>query len=262
MRILKNLSILFFIGIFYTCCTTPGQITKVEKDLAIIQQQNKQLKEEVQNFKKSSSKTNQTMTEVVDKLYKTNSNLNANILDLQTKIASLQGKIEELGRKLSKYESSEIETTYNIGGDVSKVPPDKSEEYQANQIFVSAQKDYRRGYYDLAILSFKQFLTISKDSEKLAEAQYWIGKCFYDNNKLDDAIVEYDKFIRNYPSDARIPGVMFKKATAYMRLKEPSISEPILKEIIKKYPESTEAKLAKERLAAFEVETLPPQSDN
>jgi tol-pal system protein YbgF len=240
-----------FFTFFYLGCLSSTQLTKIENDLNKIQQQNNLIKEDVQNFKKVSSKSDQNIADVVERLHKINAELIANIDDLQSKIEILQGRIEELGYKLSKYDSGEIETSYNIGGDEVKKSAEKSEEFKANQVFVSAQNDFRKGYYDLAILGFKQFLTLSDDSAKQAEAQFWIGECFYSDNNLEDAIAEFDNFIRTYPSDTRIPGAMYKKAVAYFRLKKPSISKTVLQEIVKKYPKSPEAKLAKERLKAL-----------
>jgi len=256
----KVLSILILSAIFCVGCLGTTQLTKMERDMDIIQRQNNSLKEDLQKIEKNTAKSEKRITEIAEKLYSINANLIANIDDLQAKIETLQGRIEELNYKLSKEETENIET-YNILEEPKNTTPDKTEELKARQVFISAQNDFRKGYYDLAILGFKQFLTLSKDTKKLAEAQYWIGECFYSDNKLEDAIAEFDKFIRTYPLDTRVPGSMYKKAVAYFRLKKPAICRTILKEIIQKYPDSQEAKLAEERLKAIEEKNTDSEKD-
>ncbi|MBU1628428.1 tol-pal system protein YbgF [bacterium] len=259
---MKSHKILYFLvlfSVFCMGCALTSQRSKIESDLNRIQQQNNLLMSDVQNLKSSSAETYKNLTEVVEKLYKANAKINENVKELQTKIDNLQGKIEELSYKLGKSGSRDISSTYNIGGETPEVPAEKSSDSQANQVFITAQNDFRRGYFDLAILGFKQFMTLTTDPAKLAEAQFWIGECYYSDNKLEDAIVEFDNFIRGFSKDSKVPGAMFKKAIAYFRLKKSSISKTIFQEIIKKYPESAEAKLAKERLSALENNFSTPE---
>jgi len=251
MNNLKLIYTFIFIILLNIGCFSTTQITRMENDLDKIKQQNNLLKDDIQNFKSNSMNSNKNISEVVDKLYKINADLSAKMNDLQSKIETLQGKIEELSYRLTKYDSKTIESTYNIGGESTPSSIQNTKELQAIQVFNSAQNDYRKGFFDLAILGFKQFLTLSSDKAKLADAQYWIGECYYSDNKLEDSIVEFDTFIRSYPSDNRIPGAMFKKAITYFRLKKLSISKTIFQEIIGKYPNSPEAKLANERLNAL-----------
>jgi tol-pal system protein YbgF len=255
--------ILMFCPIVFIGCATTAQVSQIQSDLNRLQQQNNQLMNDVQNMKGTSTDTNKNLTEVVDKLYKINAEINANIDDLLSKIDTLQGKIEELNYKFGKPGSRNTESNYNIGGESSEKTPDKNPDGQADQVFLTAQNDFRKGYFDLALLGFKQYMTLSKDPVKLAEGQFWIGECLYSDNKLEDAVVEFDNFIKGYPTDSRIPGAMFKKAIAYFRLKKSSISKTIFQDIIKKYPNSAEAKLAKERMKALENnQSIPEQSKN
>jgi TolA-binding protein len=70
--------------------------------------------------------------------------------------------------------------------------------------------------------------------------------------EYEKAILEFNKDINRYPENVRVPSVMLKIADLRIKLNQISDASNQLKEIIKRYPGSDEAKQAKKMLLLIE----------
>jgi TolA-binding protein len=66
--------------------------------------------------------------------------------------------------------------------------------------------------------------------------------------KYDQAIEAYDTAIRNYPSSDAIAEAYVKKGEAHFNLKQPERAREAWQHVLKTYPDSNAALLAKQRL--------------
>jgi tol-pal system protein YbgF len=117
-----------------------------------------------------------------------------------------------------------------------------------DQLFAAAYGDYSRGNYDLAISEFRQYVETYPSSEMSDNAQYWIGECFYSKKQFNEAIAEFDKVSLMFPKGDKVPGARFKKAMALLDLGQTEAGRAELQVIIKTYPRSNEAVLARQQL--------------
>lgn len=117
-----------------------------------------------------------------------------------------------------------------------------------DQLFAAAYGDYSRGNYDLAISEFRQYVETYPSSEMADNAQYWIGECFYSKKNFNEAIAEFDKVLLLFPKGDKIPGARFKKAMALLDLGQTDAGRAELQAIIRTYPRTNEAVLAKQQL--------------
>jgi TolA-binding protein len=76
---------------------------------------------------------------------------------------------------------------------------------------------------------------------------FWIGEIYYKEQWYQKAILEYQKVIENYPDGNKAPAAYFKQALAFEKLGEKDNSQLIISELLKKFPDSKEAELAKKR---------------
>jgi tol-pal system protein YbgF len=117
-----------------------------------------------------------------------------------------------------------------------------------DQLFAAAYGDYSRGNYDLAMSEFRQYVETYPSSEMADNAQYWIGECLYSKKQFNDAIAEFDKVSILFPKGDKVPAARFKKAMALIDLSQNEAARAELMAIIKLYPRSNEAVLAKQQL--------------
>ncbi|MCP4371246.1 MAG: tol-pal system protein YbgF, partial [Deltaproteobacteria bacterium] len=88
-------------------------------------------------------------------------------------------------------------------------------------------------------------------SKSADNAQFWIGEIYYREKWYEKAILEYQKVIENYPKGNKDQASLLKQGFAFYNLKDKPNSRLIFKELIKKFPGSNEAKIAKKKLKEF-----------
>ncbi|MBW2216337.1 MAG: tetratricopeptide repeat protein [Deltaproteobacteria bacterium] len=66
--------------------------------------------------------------------------------------------------------------------------------------------------------------------------------------KYDQAIVAFQDVIEKYPDGNKVPNALLKQALAFYEIKDTISCRAILKKIIKKFPDSAEAKIAEAKL--------------
>jgi tol-pal system protein YbgF len=95
---------------------------------------------------------------------------------------------------------------------------------------------------------FEKFLSLFPDSDKADNAKFWIAESYYRDKWYEKAILEYQAVIENYPQGNKIAASLLKQGYAFDNLGETANARLILKELVKKFPESNEAKIAREKL--------------
>jgi tol-pal system protein YbgF len=118
----------------------------------------------------------------------------------------------------------------------------------ANRLYRQALQVYEEGYYDGAVVLFKQFLYQHGQSPLAGDVQYWIGESLYAQRKYEAAVVAFDDVMQKYPEDAKVPAAMFKQALAFAELRDINSARLLLQQLRDKYADSPEANQASEKL--------------
>lgn len=79
-------------------------------------------------------------------------------------------------------------------------------------------------------------------------AQYWIGEALFAKRQFNDAIVEFDKLSQLFPKGDKVPAARFKKGMALIESGQTEAGRAELSALIKLYPRSNEAALARQQL--------------
>jgi outer membrane protein assembly factor BamD len=127
--------------------------------------------------------------------------------------------------------------------------------------------------YPEAIAEYKKFLKEYSKSELADEAKYRMGYCAYkqskgsayDQDATEKALEIFNEFLRDFPQSKRAEEVkmlvhklngrkakgLFEIAAYYDKVKEKKSAKVYYEQVIQKYPESEEAKVAKHRLESL-----------
>jgi len=119
-------------------------------------------------------------------------------------------------------------------------------------LYQSAKKSFDAGEYENAREKFGAFLKKYPKSKVADNAQFWIGETYYREKWYEKAILEYQKVIENYPKGNKVPASLLKQGLSFLNLGDKSNCRLILKELVKKYPTSNEAKIAQQKLKDIE----------
>ena len=107
---------------------------------------------------------------------------------------------------------------------------------------------------NLAREAFQTYLRYFSDTEVADNAQYWIGECSYATGDFAGAIPEFQKVVQNYPKADKVPSALLKIGLSYSRLKNSAEATKYYRMLVQKYPKSSEAAAARERLAPKDKE--------
>ena len=133
----------------------------------------------------------------------------------------------------------------------SATVPAASPGVQPQRLFDTSWSDYTAGNYALAIQGFESYLRSFPRGNRAHEAQLRIGEALAWEKKDMDAVAAFDRVIANYPGSPSVPTAYYKRGQAFERLGEPARARESYEALMKQFPDTQEAVLAKQRLVGL-----------
>jgi TolA-binding protein len=75
-----------------------------------------------------------------------------------------------------------------------------------------------------------------------------VGECFFAQSRFDSAAVEYARVETGWPQGDRVPAALYKLALSKERLGQGEAAKQGFEDLVRRFPNSGEAQLARERL--------------
>ena len=123
----------------------------------------------------------------------------------------------------------------------------------ADTLYKSGLSSYNGGQYPLAIQSFQEYLQYYSDTDLASNAQFYIGECYYSQGDFQKSVDEYNKCIEQYPKGNKVAAAQLKKGYALLALDQQRAGISELRSLIRRFPNSREADLARQRLKKLGV---------
>ncbi|MEW6259375.1 MAG: tol-pal system protein YbgF [Thermodesulfobacteriota bacterium] len=132
----------------------------------------------------------------------------------------------------------------------AKTKPEPTPEHPLSETehYAKAKQMFDSGDLEGARVEFQQFLKRFPKSSSADSAQFWIAEVYYRQKWYEKAILEYQKVIEGYPKGNKIQAALLKQGFSFFNLGDKANGKLVLKELIKKFPNSNEAKIAKQKL--------------
>ncbi len=118
-----------------------------------------------------------------------------------------------------------------------------------DQLYATAYLDFTRGKYRVAIAGFHQYLQMFPGSDLADNAQYWIGECHHSLGELIQAEQEFKRVMTDHPDGNKVPAAEYKLGLVYLAQNRPEDARRQFEAVVGKYPGTTEARLAQDRLS-------------
>jgi tol-pal system protein YbgF len=125
-------------------------------------------------------------------------------------------------------------------------------EDEEQELYAVAKKMFDEGDKANARSRFEELIKKYPKSEYAGNARFWIADSYYSEKWFEKAILEYQKVLENYPNSNKVAASRLKQGYAFAELGEKANARLILNELLKKHPDSNEAKLAKEKLKSLQ----------
>jgi tol-pal system protein YbgF len=245
--------------------TLSQRLADQQRQLSALQRENIEMKSRLEEQK--------TASYLVDKRLKENNDLTA---EIQGRLQSVEIGLGEIKASLDEMKapaapaatamppSRPAEASYEEAaaavpepsaaispaeGEAKPVPPVPSGALGSQELYGNAKKLLDAGRTGQAILEFEKYIREYPRSELAGNAQYWIGEAYYSQKEYGRAATEFQKVIRNYPQGGKVPDAHLKLGLSYMEMGQKTKGTAELKRLIAKYPDSTAASLARKKLA-------------
>ncbi len=152
----------------------------------------------------------------------------------------------------------EQETSAETGGGqeaeepVQRPPTTPPPNLSPQELYTMARSDYLKGNFQLAIEGFGMYREHFTDSPLVDNALYWIGECYFSQEKYEDAITQFNDLILSYPDSDKIAAAYLKKGIGLSQLGRTDEALAVLKLMVNKFPLEDEAKIAQQKIQELE----------
>jgi tol-pal system protein YbgF len=173
-------------------------------------------------------------------------NTSAKLDELSLLAAKLNQRVEELERFLN-LESSASKKGVGPGATAGE-PATGGKENTADALYAAGKQAYDSGQMETARRHFEKFLKSYPKSDNADNAQFWIAESYFSEKWYEKAILEYQTVIEKYPKGNKMPAAMLKQGLAFLQLGDKTNAGLIWKELNRKFPNSSESKVAAAKL--------------
>ena len=275
MFIINRLHFVFLMSLFFIIgCVSPDDIGILDNRIMLLERQNSKLRSDNKKLSKQVNNIKDNVEMLSGK----------KMLDVKSHYAQLKVDIEGINNKINRLQGVNEETDYGFKTKLSAlnktVTLNSSKIIQIEQfvglessnkakksvttnrsakkknekklsdekLYLKGKEAFDAGNYEKAREIFRKYLKLYPKSEDADNAQFWSGEIYYREKWYEKAILEYQKVIENYSKGNKVPSALLKQGLAFDSLGEKGNSRLILKKLIKTYPKSNEAKIAKATL--------------
>jgi len=226
------------------------KIAKIEKTVSSIENRSSQqradsdvmfedVRVEVQSLRGSMEEAEHNMKTRESNIDKSISDLDDRTRDLESKFDLIMAHLEKLKNVLGiKDKATDKSRDKNGSDDIS--------EYDSAVKTLTSSKDY-----PLAERKLKKFIKDYPSSSLADNAQYWLAESFYARGDFKTASSEFDKVTRDFPNSDKKCGAMLKQGFSYDNMGQKDMTQVILRKVIKECPDTSEAKMALERMKSI-----------
>ena len=128
-----------------------------------------------------------------------------------------------------------------------------------SRMLATAKSDYFSGSYATAVTGFDALLRTFPTSEAAAEAQFMLGETFTQQKQYSDAVNAYTAAIQKYPRSMWVPEAYYKRGKAQESLGTPEAARASYELLLKTYPDTQSAGLAKQALDRLGRQAATPR---
>lgn len=183
----------------------------------------------------------------------------------EQKIAELEQRIAVLERSQERLTSAVQRTNrYSSADPVIPSDSEKLIENGTTRDFATTEVDqeaviFNRGYkflsenkYEYARGQFSEFLQKYPQSPQSSDAAFWIAESYFRQGLYEEAILDFQKFIEDYDKDIKVPLAYYKQGESLVSIDRKEEAIIFFQTLIDKFPQSEEARSAKEKLRTLQ----------
>ena len=236
---------LISLALIFTGCASRWQMDDLKDQVDLLTESNQRLEERT-------AEMDSLLREQIDLSNRLRADLATILGGMDQRMEIVESKLEDLGQRFPELSRKMeiVKQSLSPAGDTGKASDTSSAKVNVDpqKLYDASYLDLTKGNYDLAITGFTNYLKYFPETELAGNAQYWLGECYYAKKNFTRAAIEFHKVLENYSSSAKVPSALYKLGLSLIELKSTNQAEKYLNELMEKYPNTQEAKLAEQKL--------------
>ncbi|MEP6572126.1 MAG: tetratricopeptide repeat protein [Gemmatimonadota bacterium] len=178
-------------------------------------------------------------------------NIQQQLVQVQALTGQSQQRLTELRTQLEA-RSEQLHATPTAPADTARASGATSSAPAANnpsadQVYEASLQQLRRGSPETARSGFREFLKTYSSDQRVPDVVYFIGESFA-ADQPDSAALYYAQVIQTAPTSPRAATSLYKLGLLADRRKDADSARTYFQRVVKEYPKSDEAALARDRL--------------
>ncbi|MEJ2716206.1 MAG: tol-pal system protein YbgF [Deltaproteobacteria bacterium] len=123
--------------------------------------------------------------------------------------------------------------------------PDDERAYREAYLLV------RRGSLNEAVPLLEAFVKNHPKSRYAPDAVYWLGECLYGQGRYDEAVLQFDRVIKEYKGSKKELSALLKQGQAFTKMGDAKSARIIFQQLINEHPHTAQARIARANLKAL-----------
>jgi tol-pal system protein YbgF len=171
--------------------------------------------------------------------------LNDTMDELKARLAKVSKQLEDMQSAQQSLAATQQATTAQQQAQANAPPPDV--------LYASALRDYNGGKNDLASQEFSDYVKFYPNTDLAGNCYFYLAELQFKSANYKQAVTNYDQVLQNFPSGTKAASAQLKKAFALIELGQTDDGVQELRHLIQRYPKTSEAVQARERLKKLGV---------
>jgi tol-pal system protein YbgF len=186
---------------------------------------------------------------------KNQAELNAKINTLTTNLGAYSENLKDFNDQFTRLESKldDLENTLSKSGSGDKNMDATNSSLTPTGLYNDSYSYLMQKKYSRAVEGFNLYLEKFPDGSLSENSYYYLGDAYAGLGETKKAAISYAKLLEKYRNSEFTPSARLKYADSILKLPEDRNSEAVryLKSISRDFPNSPEARLAKEKLESI-----------
>ena len=238
------------------CVTTAQEGEQMRADIAALRTDLKKEMDATSADRQKDQQRAKALQDALDQLSraarKSGADLAVDLEKAQNDLSSVRGQIEVLQHRLDSLEKSSQENQKALDSATQFIAQQKKElEHPTDRgpLYNLARQRLDQGQPAKARELFQDFLNRYPKDELAANAQYWLGETYYAEKRWNDAIVEFQKVLKDYKGSDKVPDALLKIGMSFQAQGDCQNALLFFDEVLQAHKTSAAAKAAHDRAA-------------
>jgi len=171
--------------------------------------------------------------------------LNDTLDELKVRLAKVSKQLEDMQSAQQSLAAQQQATQAQEKAQAQAPPPDV--------LYANALRDYNGGNNDLATQEFSDYIKFYPNTDLAGNSYFYLAELQFRAANYKQAVTNYDQVLQNFPSGTKAASAQLKKGFALIELGQKDDGVQELRHLIQRYPKTSEAVQARERLKKLGV---------